>query len=151
MQDLLQFIVKAKAACYVGGGDRVTTSRAGSHDLVFSEGSWRYLDSYFGGTDFHGQETIWNADVPIWAMGYYGYILQPNLINSSETGAIIKAALTKMYQQDRFLDGFEFQIGADRYSDRSIGTFEHFSGTETIQRDGVLVYQLDYQGGLIKA
>ncbi|ASY62409.1 hypothetical protein SJ05684_c09500 [Sinorhizobium sojae CCBAU 05684] len=37
----------------------------GSHDLAHERGSWRYLYSYFGGTDFAGQETVWHDGEPI--------------------------------------------------------------------------------------
>ncbi len=58
--DLLNaVIVRAKSASYVGGGAKAASSRPGSHDLAWSDGDWRYLDSYFGGTDFLGQEALW--------------------------------------------------------------------------------------------
>ena len=54
MQQLEAFIVEAKAASYVGGRAAGASSRAASHDVSYSSGSWRYLDSYYGGTDFLG-------------------------------------------------------------------------------------------------
>ena len=65
-------VVRAKAATYVGGGEKVPACRPGSHDLSWAEGEWRYLDSYFGGTDFLGQEVLWRRHDPVWAMSYYG-------------------------------------------------------------------------------
>ena len=59
--ELTAIIVKAKAATYVGGGTKTVPSRAGAQDLCWQEGDWRYLDSYFGGTDFLGQEVLWRA------------------------------------------------------------------------------------------
>lgn len=61
------FIVAAKQATYVGSGVPAESSRAGSHDLVFSRGPLEYRDSYFGGTDFLGQEVVWRGGVPLWA------------------------------------------------------------------------------------
>lgn len=57
-EQLEKVIVAAKRTCYVGGGDKSAPSREGSRDLVWSEGPWSYRDSYFGGTDFLGQEAI---------------------------------------------------------------------------------------------
>lgn len=46
---LEEFIVQAKSATYVGGGDKsATPTRQGSHDLGYREGDWHYVDSYFG-------------------------------------------------------------------------------------------------------
>lgn len=70
LEELERFIVRAKLATYVGGGPKAASSRTGSHDLVFDESKWSYRDSYFGGTDFLGQETVWLAGEPAWAMNY---------------------------------------------------------------------------------
>ena len=59
LKKLNYFIVKAKAATYVGGGARGAACRPGSHDLEFADGDWSYLDSYFGGRDFIGEEVVY--------------------------------------------------------------------------------------------
>ncbi len=64
-QDLEDFIVAAKAACYAGDGAPAEPSRPGAHDLCHRAGPWSYRDSYFGGTDFAGQEVVWRDDVPV--------------------------------------------------------------------------------------
>lgn len=144
------FIVTAKTATYVGSGVSAAPSRIGAHDLTYEEGEWRYRDSYFGGTDFIGQEVVWRRDVPIWAMNYYGYILRPELIDAQRAGATIKAALSAMYREGRFLGGFEWQGPHGRYVDTNTGRVEQFSGIETISVGEVVAYRLDYCGGLIK-
>lgn len=103
-----RFIVLAKRQTYVGDGVKAAPSRTGSHDLSFADGDWSYRDSYFGGTDFLGQETVWLRDKPVWAMNYYGYVLRPELIDASRAGATIKAALSAVYAEGRFLGGFEW-------------------------------------------
>jgi len=62
---LHSFIIRAKAATYVGGGAKIPACRPASHDLQFVDEDWSYLDSYFGGTDFIGEETIWHAGKPV--------------------------------------------------------------------------------------
>jgi Domain of unknown function (DUF5680) len=71
-EDLNGFVVRAKRGTYVGNGIVSPSSRPGSHDLTYDEDHWSYRDSYFGGTDFLGQETVWRDEVPVWAMNYYG-------------------------------------------------------------------------------
>ncbi len=149
--ELERFVVAAKRQTYVGGGALAPSSRTGSHDLGWQDGAWRYLDSYFGGSDFIGQEIVWNGDVPVWAMNYYGYILNRELIDAQRAGATIKAALSAMYAEGRFLGGWSFDGPHGLYSDYSEGDVSHFSGHETIGCGGAVAYRLDYHGGLIRA
>jgi hypothetical protein len=151
LERLNVFIVKAKAATYVGGGARSPACRPGSHDLEFHEGAFSYLDSYFGGTDFIGQEVVYYDDEPVWAMNYYGRILEPAMITAAEAGRIIQESLSKMYEEGRFLGGFEHDTGNGVYVDTSEGNVASFTGREWITRGGVKVYELIYHGGLVKA
>ena len=150
MDGLEKFIVAAKAATYVGNGASRVPSRTGAHDLGYERDGWHYLDSYFGGTDFLGQETVWYLGEPVWAMNYYGRILRPDLIDAAGAGRVIKASLSALYAQGRFLGGFEQDVGAARYADANSGTVEGFLGIERIFIGGTEAYRLDYHGGLIK-
>jgi hypothetical protein len=149
-QTLHDFIVRAKSATYVGGGAKIASCRPNSHDLQFTDGEWSYLDSYFGGTDFIGQEAVWKAAKPVWVMNYYGCILRPELITPGEAGQTIKASLSRMYAEGRFLGGFRHCEEPFTYIDTSEGDFTHFTGCEWIERDGVKAYELVYHGGLVK-
>jgi hypothetical protein len=150
-QKLQDFIVRAKAATYVGSGAPSASSRPGSHDLHFTEGDWLYIDSYFGGTDFIGQEAVFQAGEPLWALNYYGYILRPKWITPAEAGQMIKASLAKMYAENRFLGGFRYSQGPFIYLETSTGDYTHFTGREWIEREASTVYELIYHGGLVKA
>jgi Domain of unknown function (DUF5680) len=149
--DLEAFVVHAKASTYVGNGSTADSSRLGSHDLTFQSDEWLYRDSYFGGTDFLGQETVWFRAEPVWAENYYGYILRPDLIDAARAGATIKDALSAMYQEGRFLGSFDWTGPHGHYQDHSSGDVSHFHGREVILVSGVEAYALDYFGGLIKA
>jgi hypothetical protein len=150
LERLNAFIVRAKAATYVGGGARSPSHRPGSHDLQFDEGAFFYLDSYFGGTDFLGQEVVYFEGKPVWAMNYYGRILEPSMITAADAGQIIQESLSKMYQEGRFLGGFEHTTEIGTYVDASEGDVASFAGKECIVRDNVRVYELAYHGGLVK-
>jgi hypothetical protein len=142
--------VRAKAATYVGGGAKSLSRRPNSHDLEYHEGAFSYLDSYFGGADFLGQEVVYHEKRPVWAMNYYGRILDPGRISAAEAGRIIQESLSRMYQEGRFLGGFEHQVQDGTYVDSNEGDVSSFKGTEFIVRDGVKVYELFYHGGLIR-
>jgi hypothetical protein len=147
---LTQFIVRAKAATYVGDGEQVAPCRPGSHDLRFADGEWAYHDSYFGGTDFIGEEAVYFADQPVWAMNYYGRILRDDLLTAAQAGQMIKASLSRMYREGRFLGGFEYAENDLTYIDTSEGNVDSFHGREVILRGQELAYELLYHGGLIR-
>ena len=144
------FIVRAKANTYVGGGQKSPACRPFSNDLQFHEGSFSYLDSYFGGTDFLGQEVVYYEEKPVWALNYYGRILKPALIDGQTAGRIIMESLDKLYQQGRFLGGFENETSLGTYSDTNEGDVSSFKGVEWISVQEQKVYELVYHGGLVK-
>lgn len=150
IDELVAFIVRAKAATYVGDGQHVTPCRAGSHDLHFSDGEWAYLDSYFGGTDFIGEEVVYFAGKPVWAMNYYGRILRDDLLTAAQAGQMIKTSLSLMYREGRFLGGFEHMENDLTYVDTSEGSMDSFRGREFIRRAEELAYELVYHGGIIR-
>ncbi|HML21083.1 MAG TPA: DUF5680 domain-containing protein [Aggregatilinea sp.] len=144
-----RFIVSAKCATYAGGGAKLLPYRLGSHDLQFREGDWAYHDSYFGGSNFSGQEVVYYRDEPVWSMNYFGYLLRPDLLSSAGAGQMIMASLTALYDENRFLGGFEHVRGDLRYLDENEGDFRAFQGKETITQGDTLVYYLLYHGGEI--
>jgi hypothetical protein len=151
MDELEAFILEAKSHCYVGHGQKTQRPcRLGSHDLSFTKAGFSYLDSYFGGTDFMGQETVWRDGIPVWGMNYYGKILNDDLMKAETAGRIITSSLQALYTQGRFLGGFKQEVEGYHDNDQSDGTYRRFTGWETIHRDHMLLYQLDYHGGIIR-
>lgn len=149
--DLERFIVAAKARTYVGGDNHAEASRPGSHDLTFADGGWLYRDSYFGGSDFLGQEVVWLNNEPVWAMNYYGWIGPDDAITAAKAGQIIRSALAALYREGRFLGGHSASIDGWEYHDSSTGSVAHFEGREHIAiPDGDEVYALLYHGGLVR-
>lgn len=149
-QELIDFILLAKQASYVGGGSSLLPYRLGSHDLQFIQGDWAYHDSYLGESDFIGEEIVYYCGKVVWGMNYFGRILLPEKITSAQAGTIIQQSLSKMYQSGRFLGGFQHTVGEYRYTDANIGDALYFTGKEWIDLNGELVYQLVYHGGLVK-
>lgn len=64
------FIVRAKAATYVGNGSVATPSRPGSHDLTFTQGEWSDV------MHFSGREAILVAEVEAYALDYHGGLVK---------------------------------------------------------------------------
>lgn len=135
----------------MSGGTALPSCRRASRDIGHGRGKWSCLDSYFGGTDFAGQEVVWNKGTPLWIMNYFGRIILPDLIDSHCAGTVFKAALATMYSQEsRFLGGMRYDHKYDLYVDESEGDTAHFRGREVIIVDGREAYELDYRGGLIR-
>ncbi len=149
--DLEKFIVEAKSYTYVGDGKKSLAYRPNSIDLQYHNPPFAYLDSYFGGTDFIGQEVVYFEGRAVWVMNYYGYILLPDKIAAADAGRVIKASLSELYREGRFLGGFEYQVAPYIYTDTNNGDFSHFTGLEWITVGGERVYELVYHGGLVKA
>lgn len=146
---LHDFILAAKAHTYIGDGEPVLSCRPASHDLAYQAGDYRYLDSYFGGADFIGEEIVYHHDVPVWGMNYYGVLLKPEVITAEEVGRMLKTSLSLMYSEGRFLGGWSHEHGALTYHDTSQGDLSCFSGREWIEKDDQVLYELVYHGGLI--
>jgi len=148
---LEEFIVRAKSATYVGGGNKsATPTRTGSHDLGYRDGDWHYIDSYFGGTDFIGQEVVWHRGTAMWAMNYHGRILRPDKIDATTAGMVIQRSLSTLYREGRFLGGFTHPVENLVYVDTNAGEFQSFTGVERIYLGHFEAYRLDYHGGIIK-
>lgn len=150
LDTLHDFILSAKAASYIGDGALAPSSRPASHDLAYQSGKFRYLDSYFGGSDFIGEEIVYHLDGPLWGMNYYGVLLKPGSISAEAVGKMLKACLSLMYRQGRFLGGWSHTQGNLTYHDTSQGDLTQFSGREWIEKDGEVVYELVYHGGMIR-
>lgn len=150
VRELERFIVEAKAATYAGSGAADAETEPGAVRLAHTRGPYGYLDSYAGGSDFLGREVVTFEGRPVWALGYYGYLLRPEQIDAGRAGQVIKAALTELYREGRFLGGHATAQGDDVYVDTNTGDVTRFEGREWIERSGDRVYELVYHGGLIR-
>lgn len=154
--ELRSFIVKANANTYAGSGAKVAPWRHGAQELEFREGDdggFYYRDSYFGEKHFLGDEVVYHGGRVIWAMSYHGYLLT-EAVTSAAVGRIIQKSLLKTYATGGFLGDFCYSFleedGAWAYVDAATGSTGRFVGEERIFRNGVLVYRLNYFGGLIE-
>jgi len=150
IEALSKFIVKAKANSYVNRAPKCLPSRLGSQDIQFRDGMFQYLDSYYGGTDFIGQEVVVHEHIPIWAMNYYGRIIEPSIYDADKAGNVVIESLSKLYESGTFLGDSSHDTKWGSYKDTNEGDVTSFSGYEWIDFSGTKVYELSYHGGLIK-
>ncbi|MBR4554570.1 MAG: hypothetical protein IKO27_03150 [Ruminococcus sp.] len=144
-KDAIRFLIKAKRATYAGKGAETVSSRRASHDLIFREGDFMYLDTYLGGERFAGEEALWIKDIPCWSMNYAGRV-----IGEGFSGDFLKEALLRVPEDKPFRGPEEYSEGDFVYRCEVTGDSEWFQGRETIFRAGELIYECYYHGGTIK-
>ena len=113
---------------------------------------WAYLDSYFGGTDFLGQEVVWHAGRASLGHELLRPHSPPERIDAATAGRVIKQALSALYREGPLSRRVRYSPSACMSTSTgrkaSVGSF---SGHEVIEMDREAVYRLDYHGGLIRA
>lgn len=143
--DLLNFLLIAKKACYAGGGGEYAPSRPNSHDLLCRDGEFLYIDSYLGGERFSGEEAVWRAEKPVWAMNYTGRVLAEGF-----SGDFLKEALSLVPKEYPFRGPLVHNIGDYSYHCIVHGEFEWFNGYEDIFCRDEKVYECVFHGGIVK-
>lgn len=150
---LIDFLVKAKKQTYANGNvKKVESSRLNSSDYEYTDGKMTYHDTYFGGTDFIGEEVVYDErQIPIWAMNYHGITLDDDLSEAAVDNAL-RPALMKVGEDDVLpLRGpKEFVNGEYKYTFEVTGDLDKFEGEESIVRGNEKVYSLLCHGGKIR-
>lgn len=140
----IAFLLRAKRATYAGKGPQIQPSRPQSHDLAYAEDPLSYLDSFVGGARFAGEEVLYAAGQPIWAMNYLGRVLGEGFDDD-----FFKAALLLGTIEAPWRGPASYERGALRYQCNSEGDVSWFYGYEFIERDGVRVYECAFHGGMV--
>lgn len=145
MKAMIQFLLAAKKATYAGKGPESLPSRPKSHDLEYVENGLKYIDSYFGGEKFVGEEALWENGTPFWAMNYCGRVVADGF-----EGDFLKDALSQVHEDTPYRGPAEYVRGSFSYTCTVKGDFEWFEGFEEIHLDGKKVYECMFHGGAIK-
>jgi len=148
LQELAQFIVKAKRNTYAGKGEGQRRSD-GSKNLQYKEGDYVYRDKYFGSERFGGEEVVWLTEKPVWLMNYHGGI-EKKIVDSKRVFAFLRKALSQVSVDRPFRGPRFYQEGDFKYVDSSSGDTTCFKGTEEITYRGETVHRLEYAGGIIR-
>ena len=153
MKQLKDFLIEAKKQTYANGNvKKVESSRLNSFDYEYTDGVMIYHDTYFGGTDFIGEEVVYDENqIPIWAMNYHGVTLNENLSEEAVDNAL-RPALMKVGEDDILpLRGpKEFINGEYKYTFEVTGNLDNFEGEESIVKGEEKVYCLKCHGGKIR-
>lgn len=155
---LNEFLIKAKKETYANSSaKKINPSRLGSKDYEYETmingKSYKYHDTYFGGTKFIGEEVVYiDSSFPLWAMNYYGVTLDESLSEEFMDNAL-RPALMKVGIDEYVLPlrgPSKFENNGFIYTFKTEGTIENFEGLEEIYKDNKLIYKLYCHGGIIK-
>lgn len=95
--DLSEFLVQAKIATYAANGESGETKLAGDcRELTFEKAQFKYKDQYFGQNKFIGEEIVWENDVPIWGMNYFGSLISQD-VSPKDIYEFLKSGLKKSH------------------------------------------------------
>lgn len=144
-KETVEFLIRAKKETYAGKGPESASSRPMSHDLHYSEGELLYIDTYLGGRLFAGEEAVWKSGQPLWSMNYAGRVL-----GEPFSGDFLKEALLNVPFDRPFRGPDRYENGGYVYTCVSEGDFEWFSGHETIEYNGKLIYECNFHGSMIE-
>lgn len=145
-EKLISFILEAGRKTYAGkGAESAAPSRPFAHDLSYEKDGFLYIDSYVGGGNFSGEEIVYEAGKPVWAMNYTGRTLSEGF-----SGDFLKEALL-LRPEDKPYRGPELYTSGDfTYHSAVTGGFRWFQGQEEIYLSGEKIYECFYHGGVVK-
>ena len=90
------FLIEAKKQTYANENvSKTASSRLNSNDYEYKKDNMIYHDTFFGGTNFIGEEVVYIDNKTYWAMNYYGTTLDENLSEEAMDKAL-RPALMKV-------------------------------------------------------
>jgi hypothetical protein len=152
---LSEFLVTAKQRTYASGGSQrpvaVEAALSGSHQLEYGEGDLLYRDIYFGENHFAGQEVVFFRGTPIWSMVYAGgwTSIADRPEDADHLAGVLQAALRHVPSTSPYRGPSDYHEDPYLYRNEFQGDLVRFQGRETIERDGIVLFQLIYTGGAL--
>ena len=128
-----------------------SNSPNGSHISVYERGGWQFRDEWHGSVPFAGFTKISYLGTVKWTMHYWGSFTPA--IDSERVCALLANILSKPLDLAPWRgpaiaspEGY-----SDIYYNEWGGNISSFHGHETVRNEnGLLLYQADYRGGLVK-
>lgn len=152
MKELENFLIEAKKQTYANASvEHTASSRLNSVDYEYKNDNMLYHDTYFGTTNFIGEEVVYQDNKVLWAMNYHGITIDDSLLESAMDNAL-RPALMLVGEDDIIpvRGPKEFVNGAYKYNFKVEGDLDNFEGIETIYKNNTKIYELRCSGGLIK-
>ena len=153
-KELYDFLIEAKKQTYANENiKKADSSRKGSNDYHYENNGMIYHDTYFGGTQFMGEEVVYLTDeTPIWGMNYYGVTIDES-ISEDAMDKVLRPALMMVGEDNKVIPvrGPSYFKNEDyEYKFSVSGDLDNFEGIETIYKANIKIYELKCHGGKIK-
>ncbi|MWC29679.1 DUF5680 domain-containing protein [Paenibacillus sp. MMS18-CY102] len=151
---LINFLVEAKRKTYAAQGDEASVAPllTGSKQLEYRSGDYFYRDIYFGSAFFIGQETVAFQNEPVWSMAYSGGVSIPNASWDiiAPIYGFLRQALKLVDTNSIYRGPTYYEEGPYIFKNEQEGTLDSFHGKEIILLGGQQVYELRYNGGIVR-
>ena len=143
---VIEFLLVAKKNTYAAANNKVESCRKNSHDYRYQDkNGFTYLDSYFGGECFVGEEIVWLHENPVWSMNYVGRVIGENF-----SGDFLKEVLMQVSAELPFRGPEIYAKGDYHYHCKIDGEFVWFQGYEEIFYMDEKIYEGHFHGGAIR-
>jgi len=147
--NFIRFLIEAKKNGYAGSNANVEVLDDGGKKVEFSEGSFKYRDTWRGFNPFFGEEIVWEENKEIFIMNYDGRVIKDK-DEIEETYAFLKKALERATPQFPFRGLPKFREGDLEYNLRQYGNrMGFFSGRESINRGKKTIYRGVFRGTIV--
>lgn len=148
MEKLRAFILEASRATYASGDQSIKKLQPdGSTTIEYERAPYRFHDNYFGGEPYGGREVVFLNEKPFWMMVYYGRVFEGT--EHKGAYAFLMESLRNTTPEAPYRGPSLHENGEWKYMNTISGETDNFSGFEQIFKNGDLVYEAKYIGGLI--
>lgn len=144
IEKLIEFRLEAGKNTYAGYADQCLSSRLQSHDYTYVKENYLYYDTWLGGEKFSGEEAIWKDEQAVYAMNYFGRVLDERF-----SGDFLKESLKAATKEFPYRGPEYYQSGEYIYKTKVIGDISWFQGYEEIFCHNIKVYECYYHGGTL--
>ncbi len=145
LDELIAFRLEANVNTYAAFMNEVDATRPSSHDFRYENGDYVYHDTYVGGEEFAGEESICKNGQAVYAMNYMGRVLSEGF-----SGNFLKEALRAADKKMPYRGPELYQSGEYIYRCKVTGDFTWFQGYEEIYHNDLKVYECVFHGGTLK-
>lgn len=145
LDELIAFRLEANVNTYAAFMNEVDATRPSSHDFRYENGDYVYHDTYVGGEEFAGEESICKNEQAVYAMNYMGRVLSEGF-----SGNFLKEALRAADKKMPYRGPELYQSGEYIYRCKVTGDFTWFQGYEEIYHNDLKVYECVFHGGTLK-
>jgi transcriptional regulator with XRE-family HTH domain len=145
LDELIAFRLEANVNTYAAFMNEVDATRPSSHDFRYEKGDYVYHDTYVGGEEFAGEESICKNGQAVYAMNYMGRVLSEGF-----SGNFLKEALRAADKKMPYRGPELYQSGEYMYRCKVTGDFTWFQGYEEIYHNDLKVYECVFHGGTLK-